>query len=781
MITEASSPVFDIWTGSELRECVVILTTRPIKQDEVKRFSHEQFQIKGFDSAQIREFSMKFLDDEKDVEMFLDYIKKHKLEEIAEIPLLLLMLCLVWKKRDREGLPESRVFLYSDFIQALCDHMAAKDDDGTVNSIESYNADLAQVGELASRALLENSLEFDFDHPPHELLSSRLIRVGVVQIVKIFSTRPKKVVSFLHKSIQEFLAAWFIIHKLIPNAKGNLSCMPGIDSTEKVVAMVEVLKFVSGWSLEGSSAVLQHLESLKKKHSPSEHHISKTPFLEDWPEDDKKLLELNLEFFIETPASAKAVVYPLLLNSVSNVLVVPDTMLHLVADDHVVKSKVLPNYVLFDFRRCPSRKECKCIASIMEDLNAVIVTASGERKASDFVKNLSEFKVLTSLFLKREGDKMYVHFSQVDNIDVDTLNELTLQPLNVPPQSSPDHLQGDEIAPETNCQTWQHCFSLAKKIDIDEMDDEDVGVISKVMPLVGRPQEITIHGSQESSQPQEIERLVEGMNITECLQRLRLHKIILTAQSLAVVTGALHQASNLQELFLSENPLGSSVSLLAENLQHVQQLTTLELSGVSMEEQAFSDLANALCHVPQLKVLAVNRNNLGPSIAVLADNLDSVPLLTHLELSETQMDEKRATALFTCLRSISKLEVLDVSHNPLGSAVTVIAEHLDGAPCLAVLNMTDVKMGAYEVTALASSLKNLPNLWFLSLRVNPLGRGVCALVKHLSKVPKLKHLDLASVQMGNEEINSVSKACERTQSFDITTDYHVSTMGDAVV
>ena len=131
------SPVFDIWKGDELRECVVILTTRPIKEDEVKRFSKVQFQIRGFDSAQIKEFSMKFLNSQKEVEVFLSYIRKHKLEEIAEIPLLLLMLCLVWNAGDREGLPESRVYpcLYQ-LIQALCNHMAAKDSDGRVNSIK---------------------------------------------------------------------------------------------------------------------------------------------------------------------------------------------------------------------------------------------------------------------------------------------------------------------------------------------------------------------------------------------------------------------------------------------------------------------------------------------------------------------------------------------------------------------------------------------------------------------------------------------------------------------
>ena len=768
---EPPSPVFDIWKGDELRECIVILTTRPIKEDEVKRFSKVQFQIKGFDSAQIQEFSMKFLNSEQEVEVFLSYVRKHKLEQIAEIPLLLLMLCLVWKERNREGLPESRVYLYSDFIQALCNHMAAKDGKGTVNSIRDYNGELIQVGELAFNALLTNSLEFDFEHLPSEFSNTVLIRVGVIQIVKLFTARPKKVVAFLHKSFQEFLAAWFVIHKLIPSTKAILSCMPAVDSTAKAVAMVEVLKFVSQWSFEGSSAVLQHLETLRMKHSPSEQNSSETLFLEDLSDDYKKLLELNLECFIEIPASAKAEAYPLLLKSTCGVLVIPDTMLHLLVNDHVLKSKVLPNYVLFNFRRPPSQKQRDYMASIMEDLHVVVATAAGERKASDFVGKLPKFEFLTSLFLKRRENKLYLHFTQVTGIDVGTLNELSLPSPNLPPESS----HGNEIRSEVSCRTHRHCFSLAKKIEIDEIEgDELIDAISNVMPLVDSPWEITLLSSQTSFEPRGIERLARGMNITKCLRRLRLHKVSLNEQSLTVVTRVLHQASNLQEIFLSENPLGSAVTRLAENLKHVRQLATLELTNVLMEEQAFSDLASSLYHVPELKVLSVSRNNLGSSITVLAENLNSVCGLTHLELSQTQMDEEGAAALSNGLKSLAKLEVLDISHNPLGSAVTLIADHLHRTPCLTELYMNNTEMGCDEVTAVASSLKFLQNLRMLSVGSNPLERGLHVLVQHLSKIPKLKRLNLTSVLMGDEEVNLVSNACKKAQSLTITTDYLVS-------
>ena len=770
------SPVVQrIWMGDELRECFVILTTRPVKEDDTKRFSHSQFQIKGFDWARIKEFAMKILEDEQKVEMFLNYIEKHTLMEIAEIPLLLLMLCLVWKERDREVLPEAKVHLYKEFIQTLINHMAAKDNERKFERIDDYKGDLEKVGELAFKALLRNSLEFDYEHLPMELLSSKLITVGVIQIVKLFSAKPKKKVAFLHKSIQEFLAAWFIIHRLIPSSNDDLSCMSAIDSTRKVVDFLEVLKFVCEWSPEGSRAVLQHLECLRKSQNPSRDDISETLFLEDLPDDDRKLLKLSLECFLATPNESKAAVYPSLLKSVSGVVVIPDTLLPRVADGHIVEANTLPNCVLLDFQRHPSLKDRDYIASIMDDLNSVIVTTSDEGKASDFVRRQTKVELLPFLFLKCKRDKMCLYFSQISSFVISALNEVTLPSMGTIHHTRTDHkeAQGSDRATEDERRARRHCFSLAKKIDIDEIPGDMA--ISHVMPLLARPREIALQSLHESSEPQVIECLVSGISITECLQRLRLHKICLTAQFLPLLTDGFHKASNLQELYLSENPLGNSIRCLADNLHHVHNLTVLELSNVLMDEKAFSDLAYSLCHVPNLKVLSVSRNQLRTSISELADNLEYIPHLTDLELSNTQMDEEGARALANHLQVLTKLENLDISHNPLGSAVVVIADNLYRAACLTELNMTDTEMGAEEITALTSSLRSFQNLRVLSVGYNPLAQGVCDLVKNLYKISKLKRLNLENVEMGEEEVDCVKNVWKRNQSLTIANDYFVST------
>lgn len=506
-----------------------------------------------------------------------------------------------------------------------------------------------------------------------------------------------------------------------------------------------------------------------------EDDISETLFLEDLPDDDRKLLKLSLECFLATPNESKAAVYPSLLKSVSGVVVIPDTLLPRVADGHIVEANTLPNCVLLDFQRHPSLKDRDYIASIMDDLNSVIVTTSDERKASDFVRRQTKVELLPFLFLKCKRDKMCLYFSQISSVVISALNEVTLPSMGTIHHTRTDHkeAQGSDRATEDERRARRHCLSLAKKIDIDEIHGDMA--ISHVMPLLARPREIALQSLHESSEPQVIECLVSGISITECLQRLRLHKICLTAQSLPLLTDGFHKASNLQELYLSENPLGNSIRCLADNLHHVQNLTVLELSNVLMDEKAFSDLAYSLCHVPNLKVLSVSRNQLRTSISELADNLEYIPHLTDLELSNTQMDEEGARALANNLQVLTKLENLDISHNPLGSAVVVIADNLYRAACLTELNMTDTEMGAEEITALTSSLRSFQNLRVLSVGYNPLAQGVCDLVKNLYKISKLKRLNLENVEMGEEEVDCVKNVWKRNQSLTIANDYFVST------
>ena len=262
-----SSLIHQIWRGSQLRDCCVMITTRPVKEDELRVPSHAQFELNGFDSwEQKKQFASKILPDEEDVKGLLEYLEEHDLEEMAEIPLLLLMLCLLWKKKKPQ-LPTSRGEIYVEFIQTLLDHMATKDSDNvaTDKSIDEYQEALCKIGKLAFNALLEDRLYVNFSKFPRGDLFEKLIHVGFFQVSKRSAFNREKIVYFLRKSVQEFLAAWFINQELKVKKNETVTCLSRMDSFEKSRKIAEALKFVCELSPDAVGIVFDHLHYVGEK------------------------------------------------------------------------------------------------------------------------------------------------------------------------------------------------------------------------------------------------------------------------------------------------------------------------------------------------------------------------------------------------------------------------------------------------------------------------------------------------------------------------------------
>ena len=266
---ETSSPVHQIWKGSQLRDCTLLVTTRPRKKDELRPGSHAQFEINGFDQWQVKTFALKFLRDQPQVDKFTAFLKQRSLWGLAEIPLLLLMLVLSWEVSDYQGPSTSRANLYNSLCQTLLDHVTAKTSDETFTSMDDYREDLAKLGELAWQALLNDCLYFKLSNVPKDirLFLDKFIDFGFLQTSNLSnSPRPEKLAFFLHKSVQEFLAASFLVRDL-KNAKESFKCLSKVDSFKRFMELSEVFKFVSELSSEANDAVFRHLKMIGKKEA----------------------------------------------------------------------------------------------------------------------------------------------------------------------------------------------------------------------------------------------------------------------------------------------------------------------------------------------------------------------------------------------------------------------------------------------------------------------------------------------------------------------------------
>ena len=742
---EKSSPVHQIWKGSHLRDCTLLVTTRPRKKDELRPGSHAQFEINGFDQCQVETFALKFLRDQTKVDKFTAFLRKRSLWGLAEIPLLLLMLVLSWEVSDYQGPSTSRANLYNSFCQTLLDHVTAKTSDETFRSMNEYREELAKLGELAWQALLNDCLYFKLSNVPEDirLFLEKFIDFGFLQTSNLSnSPRPEKLAFFLHKSVQEFLAASFLVRDL-KNAKESFNCLSKVDSFKRFMELSEVFKFVSELSSEATVAVFSHLKMIGEKEGLTDYNFCENPSIEELTKEQEEFYCISTDLFLTCPASDRKNVYPSFLQCVNGLLLIEDEQLPKVSSEHCLRSTNFhkPDYVfVLGLELVDLGDE---MFSVMSDLDTVFVTCYGDVKSVNLVPG--------DFFIKKVGHRFVCYLTRLKYLPTGLLTSL----ISAPESSlqEPDHkLQNHDVCnslqltEKTSDQTLTHSLSYLREIAIEG-------------EIEGPTSELVI--------------LLNNLHHVPRLSELDLRDVGMGNQECQLLATALKYVDKLSSLGLSCNPLGHGISELVKYLHSVLYLKNLRMNDTQMGEEEVTALAHSLKNVTQLSTLSLHNNPLGHGISELAKHLHFVPQLTGLHLDNTQMDEEEVTALAHSLKNVTQLSNLNLSLNPLSHGISELAKHLHSVPHLVSLNLSDTKMGEEEVTALAHVLVHVPELMSLSLDKNPLDRGVTELIKCLKSSPRLLYLSLKRVQLTKKEATELCALAEE-RAMILLSDYCVS-------
>ena len=264
-LSRDESPVLQIWKKSQLRDCCVVITSWEMRAETLISFSDALFKIDGFNDEHQEEIARRFLKDDEDIEEFLKYLEKHDLRKLAQIPLLLPMLCLLWTKTTREERPKERADIFARFIETLFDHMSEKQNAESV-SAKDYSVELYALGRLAFEALLQGQLYFPVSQLPSYSLIERLIEVGLFRVFNMASFNRKKGVYFIDKSLQAYLAACFLKEELL-SGKVETNSLVRVESIEMISKVGEVLEFACELSEEAARKILSHLEMVAEKET----------------------------------------------------------------------------------------------------------------------------------------------------------------------------------------------------------------------------------------------------------------------------------------------------------------------------------------------------------------------------------------------------------------------------------------------------------------------------------------------------------------------------------
>ena len=260
------SEIYEIFSGNSLRSCSVLVTTRISKADELLGGEDLHAEITGFSKVDRRDFMRRFLNS-KEAWNLEFHLFRGELEELAKVPLLLLFFCIVWRKEQSKSFPKSKTTLYMDIIQFILNHSHSKQTAGKTKKapqyveLKSFKEILCEIGKVALQGLLKDDHLFEYSQLSDSVRSDESVFIGLLQITEYSETsQPVGMVSFIHKSIQEFLAAWYITNRCIPKG-GNLGEI-GV-KLEECLALENVFEFVCGLSEDGALEVFRHLKSVR--------------------------------------------------------------------------------------------------------------------------------------------------------------------------------------------------------------------------------------------------------------------------------------------------------------------------------------------------------------------------------------------------------------------------------------------------------------------------------------------------------------------------------------
>ena len=266
----SKSPIFEIFHGNVLRDCTVLVTTRSSLSDELQECADIHAEITGFNSHDREAFMLKFLQgSQTEVDGLLKLLHKSELSDLARVPLLNLFFCLLWKE-EKEKLKEgfkSKTELFQGIMKHILQHSHKRHSASNASQVKEadYNEILTAIGKVALEGLLRGDLLFKFGQLSEKVRGEESIIVGLLQVSEYGpSVEPKEMVSFIHKSIQEYLAALFVTNRCVP--EGNLG---GIEqhacTVEDCMALENVFKFVSGLSNQGAEKVFEHFSSVRTR------------------------------------------------------------------------------------------------------------------------------------------------------------------------------------------------------------------------------------------------------------------------------------------------------------------------------------------------------------------------------------------------------------------------------------------------------------------------------------------------------------------------------------
>ncbi|XP_048103864.1 NACHT, LRR and PYD domains-containing protein 12-like [Alosa alosa] len=749
--------------GTLLPSALIWITSRPAAASQIPaQYINQLTEIRGFNDPQKEEYFRKRISDESQANRIILHIKATRsLYIMCHIPVFCWIAATVLQQMlEQDNTQEIPRTLTEMFIHFLLIQTTRKNqkyqrrcETNSEKLLESHKHVILKLADLAYKHLLQGNLMF-YDEDLRECgieVSEASVYSGVfTEIFKEESVfHQKKIYSFVHLSIQEFLAALHVFLSF-KNMNEKLSA-PELFVKKAQLPLEELLKKAADKALQSKNG---HLDlflrflmgiSLEKNHRLLQglltHPLNS---LESIRKTCKYIKDLNREDI--SPERC--------INLFHCLFEMNDHSIHEDIQEYLQSPK--------DFKGQLSPTHCSVLAHMLLmsdevldefDLRTYNTSDEGRRRLIPAVRCFRKAR-LADCKLSKVSYEIVVSVLQSPN----SLIELDLSNNDLR-DSGVQLFSAGLYSPKSKLQIL--------RLSGCNLSNESLEIIASVLQSPNSL--IVLDLSNNDLKDAQHQLLSAGMHNPNCkLQTLRLTGCNLSDDACEIVASVLQSSNSLIELDLSNNILRDSgaQSLSAGLYSHNCKLQTLRLAQCQITENGYGYLAIAFnSNSSHLKELDLDCN-LPKETGLLSARLQEAQLnLKTLQLPGCNLTDKACGIVASVLQSPNSLIELDLSNNDLGdSGVQLLSAGLSSSHCkLQILRLPGCNLSAKFCEIALQS----PNFLIeLDLSNNNLGdSGVKCLSEGMhSPNSKLQILRLPGCNLSDESCRIVTSVLQSSNS-----------------
>ncbi|KAG7491227.1 hypothetical protein MATL_G00000780 [Megalops atlanticus] len=769
-VTETSSVdvlLTNLIKGNLLPSALLWITSRPAAANQIPPdYIHRLTEVRGFNDPQKEEYFRKRLSDENQASKIISHVKSSRsLHIMCHIPVFCWISATVLERllgeSDCGEIPKTLTGMYTHFLINQFNIKNQKYQGRNETNPQKFLAldkdIILKLGHLAFQHLENGTLMFyeeDLRKCGIDVTEASVYSGVCTEIFKEESVLyQKKVYCFVHLSIQEYLAALYVLHAYVVK---NVNTLTGFSSkkflsfNQSIYDLHEsaiqkalesknghldlFLRFLLGLSLDCNQNLLKGI--LKKTRNNSESIKKTVKYIKELKRDDPSpercinlfhcLAELNNDSFVKevqkylssgsrsgeriSPVHCSALAYMLLMSE--EVLDEFDLRKYRTSDEG--RRRLVPAV------RCCRKallSDCNLTEMSFESVASALQSATSSLTELDLSKNKlgeSGGKLLSAALMSPNCklQTLDLSFCQMGSSGV----ELLCAGLSKVPTLRLSNYKLTQKSFEVLASALQSGTSPLRELDLskNKLGESGVKLLSAALMSPNcKLQTLDLSFCQMGSSG--VELLCAGLSK---VSTLRMDQCRFNDESCDLVASALHQSANsqLRELDFSNNKLGeSAVELLCAGLRSpLCDIQSLRLSGCNLNEKSCETVISALQSVTSsLRELDLSYNSLGDSgmnqLCALLMNPNCK--IQTLRVGNCKLTEESFEIVASALQSAtSPLIELDLSKNNLGdSGVKLLSAALMSPNCrLQTLDLSYCNLGESGGKLLSAALMS-PN------------------------------------------------------------------------